>query len=77
MKEKESDRNEEDKTSEKEEMASNLLSEVIERVIEVGDYETMLAIENLLIEKDEHAWTRDLTKELNQKIEDSEWLIEI
>jgi len=56
---------------------SSLLSEILERVIEVGDFETMIAIEDLLIEKDEYAWMRDLTKELNQKIKDSEWLIDI
>jgi len=56
---------------------SNLLKEVIERIIEVNDFETMIAIEDLLIEKDEYVRVRDMTKELNQKIEDSEWLIEM
>ena len=56
---------------------SNLLTEILERIIEVNDFETMIAIEDLLIEKDEYAWTRDMTKELNQKIKDSEWLIDI
>jgi len=56
---------------------SNLLTEILERIIEVNDFETMIAIEDLLIEKEEYARVRDMTKELNQKIEDSEWLIEM
>lgn len=56
------------------ERTAGLLRNVISRVIEVGDLETMIALEDLLTEHDEYAWSRDITKEINQMVDDRDWL---
>ncbi len=53
---------------------AELLDVVLDDVKEVGDMETMIKIEDTLESKNECAWSREITKELNKKIENKTYL---
>ncbi len=53
---------------------AELLNVVLDDVKEVGDMETMIKIEDTLEKQNAYAWSREITKELNKKIENKNYL---
>ncbi len=51
---------------------ADLLNDVIQRVIEVGDLHTLVEIEHLLDEREEYARQRDVTEKINEIVKESE-----
>lgn len=47
---------------------AELISDILDKVVEVGDLETLIEIEHLLDKKEEYARQRDVTKRINKKI---------